>query len=218
MTAAAFAVVFAMVLLPGIGLARACAPPGQMLLETRVALAVGLGYAGAALVATLLTAAHAMRPVPFALGIALLTAAAWAAGRPQFGQRAASPPSERLPPADRLLTGGSLAIVAAFTVAHLTVSPAENFGSVSSFRYWADGLEIADAGRIPDHTIQWGVAQVSDRQQGGAERVRRRSEPPDRRRAAAADARAHRPLRRSASLPPSLRSDASWGCEPVRSS
>src|SRR6476659_2001707 len=42
MTVAAFAVVFAVVLLPGIGLARACAAPGEMLLETRVALALGL--------------------------------------------------------------------------------------------------------------------------------------------------------------------------------
>jgi hypothetical protein len=63
-------------------------------------------------------------------------------------------------PADPLLTGGSVAIVAAFTVAHITVSPAENFDSVSSFRYWADGLEIADAGRVPTHTVQWGVEQV----------------------------------------------------------
>jgi hypothetical protein len=160
MTVAALAVVFAVVLLPGIGLARACAAPGGMLVETRVALALGLGYAGAALVATLLTAAHAMRPVPFAAGIALLTAAAWAAGRPRFARRAAPRSSERLPPTDRLLTGSSLAIVAAFAVAHLTVSPAENFGSVSSFRYWADGLEIADAGRVPAHTVQWGAEQV----------------------------------------------------------
>ena len=160
MTDAAYAVVFAVVLLPGIGLARACAPPGQMLLETRVALALGLGYAGAALVATVLTAAHAMRPASFAAGIGLLTAAAWAPGRPRFARRSPSPSSERLPPADPLLAGAALAIVAAFTVAHLTVSPAENFGSVSSFRYWADGLEIADAGRIPAHTVQWGVEQV----------------------------------------------------------
>jgi hypothetical protein len=160
MTVAAFAVVIAVVLLPGIGLARACAPPGQMLLETRVALALGLGYAGAALVATVLTAAHALRPLSFAAGIGLLAATAWAARRPRFARRAPPPSGERLPAADPLLTGGSLAIVAAFTVAHLTVSPAENFDSVSSFRYWADGLEIADAGRIPAHTVQWGVEQV----------------------------------------------------------
>ena len=161
MTVAAFAVVLAVVLLPGIGLARACAPARGMLLETRVALALGLGYAGAALVATVLTAAHALRPLSFAAGIALLTAVAWAAAaRSRFARGRPSSSSETGPPADPLLTGGSLAILAAFTVAHLTVSPAENFGSVSSFRYWADGLEIADAGRIPAHTVQWGVEQV----------------------------------------------------------
>ena len=68
--------------------------PRPMLLETRVALALGLGYAGAALVATVLTAAHAMRPLSFAAGIGLLTVAAWAAGHPRFARRHPPPSSE----------------------------------------------------------------------------------------------------------------------------
>ena len=36
-------------------------------------------------------------------------------------------------------------------------SPLLNFEMFGPWRYWADGLEIADAGRVPAQTLQWGA-------------------------------------------------------------
>ena len=50
---------------------------------------------------------------------------------------------------------GALVFVA-IAIVRLRSSPLLNFEMFGPWRYWADGLEIADAGRVPAHTLQWG--------------------------------------------------------------
>jgi hypothetical protein len=52
--------------------------------------------------------------------------------------------------------GGSFVILAALAATRLTYSPVLNLADQTPLRYWADGLEIADAHRIPALTLQWG--------------------------------------------------------------
>ncbi|HEX9312457.1 MAG TPA: hypothetical protein VGA30_06480, partial [Actinomycetota bacterium] len=52
--------------------------------------------------------------------------------------------------------GGGFAVLAAVAVTRLTYSPALNLADQTPLRYWADGLEIADAHRIPSLSLQWG--------------------------------------------------------------
>ena len=45
----------------------------------------------------------------------------------------------------------------AIAIVRLRSSPLLNFEMFGPWRYWADGLEIADAGRVPAQTLQWGA-------------------------------------------------------------
>jgi len=131
-----------------------------MRLETRLALAFGLGYGAAAVIATCLTLTRAMDPVPFVLTLAVSAGTGWATAHRRGCIRMHLAALGSQARRERILAGGSLAVLGAFLIAHLTVSPAVNFSSDAPFRYWADGLEIADAGQVPRQSVQWGVAHA----------------------------------------------------------
>ena len=44
-----------------------------------------------------------------------------------------------------------------FALMRLRFSPLLNFSMFGPWRYWQDGIEIADAGRVPHQTLQWGA-------------------------------------------------------------
>jgi hypothetical protein len=49
-----------------------------------------------------------------------------------------------------------LATIAALAVVRARFHPITNLQAQTPFRYWADGIEIADAHRIPAESLQWG--------------------------------------------------------------
>jgi hypothetical protein len=150
-------VVAALVLVPGVGAALAFARPGEISIEMRIALAFGLGYAIVAGSAALLALAHAFIRPAFVGTIVAATVAVWA-----FALRRASPRAHASAFREQareaplaLLVGLGLLLAVAVT---RPLYPAEKSLVIrSSWRYWADSLEAAAAGHVPDMTHQWGT-------------------------------------------------------------
>ncbi|MDQ3620274.1 MAG: hypothetical protein M3391_09130 [Actinomycetota bacterium] len=152
--------VFAMVILPGIGATLVAVRPGDVRLPTQLACVVGLGYALSALWASVLVLARVFSPTPFFIGLAVLTVAAWLVGLRRHGWRARAADIVREVKAEPLMLGVGLLVVLVLCGILWTTSAVTNFGVANPFRYWADALEIADAGRVPAHTLHWGESYV----------------------------------------------------------
>jgi hypothetical protein len=153
----AILVVSALVLVPGIGASLAFAPPGAVLIETRIALVFGLGYALVAGTATLLALVHAFELWVFVLVVVLVTVAVWI-----VALRRASPREHltafrsQAREAPFVLAAG-LALLLAVALTRPLWPAASSLSIRSSWRYWADALEVAAAGHIPAQTQQWGT-------------------------------------------------------------
>jgi hypothetical protein len=153
---AAILVVGALLLVPGVGAALAVAPPGAIAIETRIALAFGLGYALVAGSAILLALAHAFARPSFVAAVVVATAVAWFLAVKRASLRthwAALVKQAREAPFP--LVGG-LGLVLAVAL----LWPFQPEGRVLSirpaWRYWADGLELGSAGHVPAQSGQWG--------------------------------------------------------------
>lgn len=151
----AFVEVVALVLLPGVAASLAAYPPGGVDLATRVALAPALGYVVVGAVAyglAVLGILHA--PWFFAL-VAVATAALWYVALSRGGLRERFRAAADGVRADRWgLLAGAL-VLGGIAVLRLAFLPA--FSATTPFRYWGDGLEIADAGGIPDLSVHYGA-------------------------------------------------------------
>jgi hypothetical protein len=156
MTVAQILLAFAFVVAPGSGLALALLPP-HVSVAARVALVVPLGYAAVASISFVLAVAGALRPSLLLPAYVLAVAAAWGAALRWHGLRAhlRSGADEMASHRWAYLLG--LTVILLFGATRLTYSPTLNLADQTPLRYWADGVEIADAGRIPDRTLQWGV-------------------------------------------------------------
>ncbi len=153
----AVAVVAALLLVPGAGAALALAPPGRIAIETRIALAFGLGYGILAGVATLLAVARVFHLPTFVAAIVVATAAVWALALRRASLREhASALAGQAREAPFALAAG-LALLLAVAVSRSFYSPRLNLGIAAPWRYWADGLEVAAAGRVPPESAQWGT-------------------------------------------------------------
>ena len=152
-----FVVVCALVLVPGIGASLAFAAPGAISIETRIALAFGLGYAVVAGVATFLALVHALEQPVFVAAVILVTVAVWiVAVRRASPREHATAFRSQAREAPFALTAG-LMLLATVAVTR-PLWPAESSLSIrASWRYWADGLEVAAAGHIPAQSQQWGT-------------------------------------------------------------
>jgi hypothetical protein len=146
-----------LVLVPGIGAMLAVYPPGRAGLATRIALAFGLGYAAVGLTATALVIAHVLSSSSFLVAITAVTLALWAAalrrGRP--GEHLTAVREELA--GDGLAIAAGLVVLLAIAVVRLRSSPLLDFQMFGPWRYWADGLELADAGQVPAESLQWGA-------------------------------------------------------------
>ena len=153
----AIIVVSALVLVPGLGAALGLAPPGAISIESRIALAFGLGYALVAGVAMVLVIAHAFyRPV-FVTGVVLATAGVWVLALRRASLRThAAAFSAQAREAPFALAGG-LALLLAVAASRPLFPPQLTLVIRSAWRYWADGLELAKAGHVPAETMQWGT-------------------------------------------------------------
>ncbi len=156
MNPATIAIAAALVLVPGLGATLAAYPPGKIGAPTRLALSFGLGYAVVGITSVVLVIARVLHPDTFFPLFAVVTASLWVFGLRRGGVRAhlnalrAEFRGDRWP-----LVVGALVFLA-IAVVRLRSSPLLNFEMFGPWRYWADGLEIADAGRVPVHTLQWG--------------------------------------------------------------
>jgi len=142
---------------PGLPLAFALFKPGRMSVATRVGLAAPLGYAASAIVALLLTLGGVLLLPLFVAGWAVVTIIAVVAGVRRFGIRPHLEAIRDEVRSDRWLLLVALIALAALAVPRLSYDPVLNLSDQTPLRYWADGVEIADARRIPETSIQWGV-------------------------------------------------------------
>jgi hypothetical protein len=146
------------VLLPGAGATLAAFRPGRLSVEAAVALTFALGYTATALTATLLAVTHTIGRTSFLIAWALLTLALWgaAAGRRSLRPHLRGLSAEAV--AARWTLAPGLIGLAAFAVQKLRLEPGTLLSSSeAAWRYWADGLEILHAGRVPTTTLQWGA-------------------------------------------------------------
>jgi hypothetical protein len=153
---ATIAIAAAFVLVPGLGATLAAYPPERMGVATRLALAFGLGYAVVGITAVVLVIARVMHPETFFPALAAVTAALWAGGLRRGGVRAHLDAVSAEVGRERWALAVGALVFVAIAIVRLRSSPLLNFEMFGPWRYWADGLEIADAGRVPAHSLQWG--------------------------------------------------------------
>lgn len=130
-------------------------PPASLSLPTRLASIFALGYTTLGLISSALVIVHQLKPATYLIGVVacgvLLTLVALKRGG--IPRRATTAWSEiREWPWE--LSAGLTALLALA----VTRPPALlEYGSSSAWRYWADAAQIADSGRVPLHTPQWGT-------------------------------------------------------------
>jgi hypothetical protein len=153
---ATIAIASALVLVPGLGATLAAYPPGRIGPVTRLALMFGLGYAVVGITAVALVIVHWLQAATFFALLAIVTAALWAYGLRRGPLREHWAALRDDVAADRWALAAGAIVLLAIAVVRLRSSPLLNFEMFGPWRYWADGLEIADAGRVPADTLQWG--------------------------------------------------------------
>jgi hypothetical protein len=159
MTALALVLTAGVVVVIGLGVSLAAFPAGAVSAATRLASVIALGCAVVTLVGTLLVLVHQFKVVPLLVLLALATAASYvvAARRSSVADHVAAVREELAE--DGVFLGLGLAVVvfvAAFWIA-VPVQPLHG-----AWRYWSDGLELADGGAVPAFTAQWGAALPPD--------------------------------------------------------
>jgi hypothetical protein len=157
LNAGAIIIALLVMVVPGAGASMALHRPGQAGIATRLALCFGLGYAAAALTGVVLEILHVLNVVTYAGLLAAVTAVLWgyAIRRDSLRAHAAALRDELV--GEPWLTGSGLAAMLLFALMRLRFSPLLNFSMFGPWRYWQDGIEIADAGRVPHQTLQWGA-------------------------------------------------------------
>ncbi|HET8806182.1 MAG TPA: hypothetical protein VFM47_06920 [Gaiellales bacterium] len=157
MNAGAIIIALLVMVVPGAGASTALHRPGQAGIATRLALCFGLGYAAAALTGVVLEILHALNVFTYVGLLATVTALLWGYAIRRDGLRAHAAALRDELVAEPWLTGSGLAAMLLFALMRLRFSPLLNFSMFGPWRYWQDGIEIADAGRVPHQTLQWGA-------------------------------------------------------------
>ncbi len=154
MNAATALLATAVVVIPGAAASLALFPDRDLGLPTRLASVWAFGYALVALVAIGLALAGTLARGWFLVAYVVVCAGAWGLAAWRGGWRSARL-SRPAPPGWPAVAG--LAGLGVFAVYHWSLSPFLQFGVSTPFRYWADGLELAQARDIPARTLQWGT-------------------------------------------------------------
>jgi hypothetical protein len=128
--------------------------PGSISLPTRLASVFGLGYAVAALTPTVLVLAHAFVPAVAAAALVAALAGLAVAARRRSPMRALLGSLRTQVAAEPVTLATGAIVVGATAVARIGIPFNPTHGG---WRYWADGLELADLGHIPAVSLQWGV-------------------------------------------------------------
>jgi hypothetical protein len=149
------------ILVPGAGAALGVYRPGEVGVVTRAALCFGLGCVVSGGVAFVLAIAHVLGPVSFFFSLALFTVGLWtvAVRRGSLRDHGRAIGAEWR--TDRWPLAAGLLVLAGFALVRLTFSPLLHLQTSTAWRYWADAVEIADAGDIPSRVLQYGVPSLS---------------------------------------------------------
>jgi hypothetical protein len=153
----AIVVIGALILVPGTGAALAFAPPRAISVESRIALTFGLGYALAAGVAILLALAHVFSRPTYVAGVVLATAAVWTLALRRASPRVYASTLRAQATEAPLALAAGLVLLLAFAVSRFFYPAGSTLAIRSAWRYWADGLEVAEAGHVPTQAAQWGT-------------------------------------------------------------
>jgi hypothetical protein len=129
--------------------------PGALSVPTCLATVGGLGYATLATSAAVLVVVHSLSPLTFfvlsvTVSAALMTVALRARNRGAYVSGIAADLRN-----DGVARAAGLIAVAAAVVLH--PGAALGLGPSSSWRYWADGVQIADLGQVPAASPHWGL-------------------------------------------------------------
>ncbi len=128
--------------------------PGTVSLPTRLAAVFGLGYAVVALTPTVLVLAHAFVPAAAAAALVAVVVGLAVAARRRSPLSALLRALRTQVTADPVALAAGALVVAAIAMARIGIPFNPTHGG---WRYWADGLELADVGHIPAASLQWGV-------------------------------------------------------------
>jgi hypothetical protein len=156
MTTLALVLCAAAVIIIGLGVSLAAFPAGEVSVATRIASVFGLGCSAVICLGTVLVLVGAFEPISLAVLLTVITVPAYVVAFRRAGPRAHVNALREEFAADRvflLLGVGALVLVA---VSWLAVPELSLHGG---WRYWSDGLELADRGGVPKSTAQWGAAQ-----------------------------------------------------------
>ena len=142
---------------PGAGLALLAYRPREVHLPTRLALVFVFGCWASGGVAFVLAILRVLHPATFFPVLAAVGAAGWGAAirRGSLREHGRAIAEELRHDPWSLLPG--LGVIAAIAVVRWNASPLLHVRNSSSWRYWADAVEIADAGRIPSRVLQYGA-------------------------------------------------------------
>jgi hypothetical protein len=146
---------FAALVIPGMGLCIATRVTLDRPFLTSLALAFGLGFGIVAALSLALALVGAIGGTALGLGWLVITTSAWAIAirRGRIREHARSWWGNVR--ADPWTALGVVVTVVGAAIVRWMLDPLVNLAP-TVLRYWADGLEIADAGRIPETTLQWG--------------------------------------------------------------
>ncbi len=145
-----------MVAAPGLGLCILMLPPRSASPAVWAAAVIPFGYAFVGLVALLLALLHHLTLTTFLVAYLAGTLAVWGFGLRRHSLRENARNWKMQILADRWQYVMGLVTIAALTVVRARFAPIINLQAQTPFRYWADGVEIADAHRIPAESLQWG--------------------------------------------------------------
>jgi hypothetical protein len=142
---------------PGLGAVLALHRPGECDLALRIALVPIFGYAVVGLCATVLALATVLSAATFVPLLAVGTVALWvlAVRRAPLREQLRSVVSDLR--ADSVGLGLGIVVLLAIAVTRLRFTGTLNFMWYGPWRYWSDGMDIANAGRVPTETLQWGA-------------------------------------------------------------
>lgn len=142
--------------IPGLGFSLAACARSELSALSRLALATPIGFASVGLAGLALTTVGWLTSIPATVAWVVITAAAWAMAVRRGGVREAVDRLRREVRSARISALVGLAVLIAFLIARSTFGIEQGL-LATPLRYWADGLEIADAGRVPATVFHWGV-------------------------------------------------------------
>jgi hypothetical protein len=151
------ALVLLLLIVPGLPATLALARPGRMSVVTRMALVLVFGSAIVGAAAFVPAILHVLNPVVFfvLVGGVSVGLSVWVARRDGFRAHAREAWSEIKADPWPIVLG--VAVLVGIALVRSTFDPRIHFSDAPAWRYWADGIEVADAGRIPELSLQHGM-------------------------------------------------------------